>query len=67
MLLDANMNRLLKVTVSLVRSVHLAICQHGAETPMGQSFTKIIFQIVTRNCQHIMIFVKSDKSNRHVT
>jgi len=41
MLLDANMKQSSKVTVSLVRSVHQAICHHGAETPMGQSFTKI--------------------------
>jgi len=41
MLLDANMKQLQKLTVSLVRSVHLAICQHGTEAPMGQSFTKV--------------------------
>lgn len=41
MLLDANMKQLQNLTVSLIRSVHLAICQHGTETPMGQSFMKV--------------------------
>lgn len=31
MLLDANMKQLQKLAVSLVRSVHLAICQHGTD------------------------------------
>jgi hypothetical protein len=41
MLVDANVKQVQKVTVILVRSVHLAICQHGTETPMGQSFMKV--------------------------